>query len=83
MIDKKVFWLKIAMHNVQRVKILDAINDLLEEPTSLSLSHSSFRHYVVKKLSSACILHNQVELAFSLDYVIELYYVRMADHFED
>jgi hypothetical protein len=65
------------------VKIINPIYDLLKEAASLRLRHSAFRYYVVEELSTTGILHDQVELSFGLDYVVELDNIRMPYHLED
>lgn len=71
------------MYNVEFVQILDTCYDLMKESAGLRLFNSLISHNVVKQLSSACILHNQIELLWSLNYLIELNNVGMSNEFED
>ena len=83
MIEKQILGLEISMNNTQLMKVLDASDYLMEEAASLRLLDSLALNDVVKELSSACVLHDQIELLRSLDDLVELDDVRMADELED
>ena len=71
------------MHYVLFVQILNSINDLLKESTSLSFSNSTLGYNVIKQFTATSVFHDQVELFLGFDYFIELDNILVPDHFEN
>ena len=67
MVEEQVLGLEIAMHNVEFVQVLNTSYDLVQELAGLRLFDPLVLHNVVKELSAAGILHDQVQLLWSLD----------------
>ena len=82
-IEEEVFRLEVSMDDVQLVDILDASVDLLEKLACLVFLQTSVRNNVVKELTAARVLHDQVELLGCLDDLIELDDVRVPDQLQN
>ena len=55
----------------------------MKEFTSFQLFYPCILHYIIKELASIGVLHNQIQLLLSFDYLIELYDARMPYYFQD
>jgi hypothetical protein len=71
------------VNDAQLMQVLNAAYDLLEETASFNFLELLFLNDVVKKFSSADILHDQKELLGCLDNFEELDDVGVSDHFKD
>ena len=71
------------MYNSQFMEIFNTRYNLLEVFACFLLLEPSVLNNVVKELTSTCILHDQIQLFGRFDYLIELYNVRVPDHFEN
>lgn len=67
------------MYNSKLVNVFYATNDLLENFACLLFLHPFFADYIVEKLSSFHVLHDQKQVLRSLDNLIQLYNVRMTN----
>lgn len=70
------------MNNTEFVQVLNSCDNLVKEPASFRFLDPLVLNYKIKKLSTACVLHDKVELFRSLDYLIELNDVRMPDQLQ-
>jgi len=48
------------MHNTELVQVFNASNNLVKESASFRFLDSLILHNKIEKLSSACILHDQI-----------------------
>ena len=80
MVEQQVFWLQIPVDNVQLVQVLNTGYNLVEKFNSQWLFNSLVFYYVVKKFSTLSVLHDKVELFWSLYNFIELNDIRMSNH---
>ena len=71
------------MHDTELVDVLNTCKYLLEEFAGLFLRNARLLHYVIEELSTAGILHDKVQLAWSLYDLIQLDYVWVSDQFKD
>lgn len=71
------------MHNIQLVQILNARDDLVEELAGLGLFDPLVFNNEIKELAARSIFHYQIELLGSLNDLVQLDDVGMADHLED
>lgn len=71
------------MYYIQPGHILNATEDLLEKFASLLLLHSLVLYNVVEQFTARCVLHDQVQLLWSLNYFVQLNHMRMLDNFEN
>jgi hypothetical protein len=71
------------MNDPKLVKVFHSSNDLVKELLRFGLFHSLVLNNVVKKLTPACIFHDQVKLFRGLYDLIELYNVRMSNQLQD
>ena len=49
------FWLEISMNNLEAVAVLNAGDELLEEPPSLMFGHAAVCHNVIEELSTSIL----------------------------
>lgn len=70
------------MHNVKLVDVLDSGDYLLKVLARLILIDSCLLDNVVEELSAICVLHNQVQLLWSLNDFIKLNYIRMSNQLQ-
>jgi hypothetical protein len=57
------------MNNIELGNVFNSVNDLMEEQTSLIFFNSLVLDNVVKQFSSISILHYQIKLFLSLNYL--------------
>lgn len=67
MIEEEVFGLQVSVDDVEFMDILDSSNNLVKELAGFLLFDSVVLDNVFKELSSACILHDEVELPGGFD----------------
>ena len=65
------------------MKVLNPCNDLMQEPTRLFFLNPLVFNNVLKQLSASCILHYQVQLFWSFNYLVQLNNIWMPDHLQD
>ena len=82
-IQKQILGFEIPVDNSILVQVLYAKQNLMEEFASLGVRNSLWSHDAVEELTPTCVLHNQVELSLSFNYLIELDHVRVADLFQN
>lgn len=82
-VEEEVLRLEVSVDDVQLVDIFYASVDLLEKLACLVFLEPSVRHNVVKELSAARVLHDQVELLGGLDDFIELDNVGVPDQLQN
>ena len=71
------------MRYAQFTEVLDAGDQLLEQPASFFFSETRLRSDVVEQLSIAAVFHYQEDATFGLDNFVKLDYVRVLYYFED
>ena len=83
-INHDVFWFKIAMRNSHSMKILNPINELMENMAGLLLRNSSFDRIllfllydITEKLAILHVLSYQQETLFSFNYFVKVNQVAM------
>jgi len=79
-VEQQVFWLQIPVDNVQLVQVLNTGYNLVEKFNSQWLFNPLVFYYEVKKFSTLSVLHDKVELFWSLYNFIELNDVWMSNH---
>ena len=67
------------MAHTALMDILNTRNELEVELASLFLGESGVPYYVVEELASVAVLHDHVELFFSLDDFVKLNHIWMSD----
>lgn len=83
LVEKQVLRLQVAMANLDLVEVLDASEDLVEEPARFAILQSSLLDDVLEKFASAGILHYQEELFGRFDDFIQLHDVRVSNDFQN
>ena len=71
------------MYNIKRVNILNSSHDLLKELAGFLLGYTRLLDDVVEEFTTACKLHDQVELARSLNDLVKLNDIGMPDQLEN
>ena len=71
------------MHYIEPRNVLNTAQKLLEELACLLLLDTLVLDDVVKELTSRGVLHDEIELLRSLDYLIQLHNMRMLNNFEN
>lgn len=71
------------MNDSDFVEVFDAINELVEQPTSLIFAEAMILDDVVEELPIFHVLHEEEQFFISLADVVELYYIGMAHQLED
>ena len=71
------------MHDPQFMKMLDAINQLMEQPTCFILSQSLIIHDVFEELSIFHVLHEQEQFLIGFPNIVQLHDVRMSHQLQD
>lgn len=71
------------MNYIKLMHVLNSGNDLLIELACFLFFKFCVLHYVIEKLPSTRVFHDEVELLGGLDDLIELNDVGMTDHFQD
>jgi len=79
-VEQQIFWLQIPVNDVQLVQVLNPGYNLVEKFNSQWLFNSLVLYYEVKKFSTLSVLHDKVELFWSLYNFIELNDVWMSNH---
>lgn len=82
-IEQQVLRLEVPVDYVEVVHVLDAGDDLLVELAGLFLLQFGVLDDVVEELSTAGVLHDQVELLGRLDDLVQLDDVRVPDLLEN
>ena len=83
MVKKQIFWFEIPVNYIELMHVLNARNNLLVKLASFLLFKFCVLHYVIEKLPSTRVFHDEVELLGGLDDLIELNDVGVTNHFQD
>ena len=67
------------MTNTAFVKVLNAANELPVKLGSLGLVKTGVSHNKIEQLTSVCVLHDHEKLLLSLNNLVELNDIRMAN----
>lgn len=67
------------MHNIESMYVLDAIDELVVELTGFLLAQPFAPHDEVEQFATLNEFHHEEEVAGSLDDLVQLDYVGMAD----
>lgn len=70
------------MTDFVRMKVLDACENLMEEPACFTVLKTLFLDDVIKEFTTRRVLHDEEELLGSLDYLIKLDNIRVTNDFQ-
>ena len=82
-VEQQILRFQIPMHNIQRVNILNSGHDLLKELAGFLLGYTRLLDDVVEEFATAGKFHDQVELARSLNDLVELNDIGVPDQLEN
>ena len=82
-VKEDVLWFEISMSNTYFMQVLNPIQQLVKELTSLLFSDLFVINYVLVEFSFLHELHNQQQLLRSLHNFVQLNDVRVSDEFQD
>jgi len=83
LVKEQVFGLKISVANTNLVNIVDTGNYLLHKAASLVFLQAFALDNVVEEFSTACVLHDEEQLARSLDNFIQLNNIGVPHYFQN
>jgi len=81
-IEQKILWLEVAVHNVHHVDLLHTSSDLVEEAASLGFGHAATGYNEVEQLTTTSILHDEVELPARFYNLVQLNNVWVPDELQ-
>lgn len=77
MVEQKILWLQVSVHDAQLVDVLDARDDLLVHLCGLLLLQVAILNDVLEQLAARTVLHDQVQVVIVFYHFIQLNDVRM------
>lgn len=83
MIEEQILWFEISVYDSVFVDVLHTCNDLLHEPDGFGFIEPLPFDDVVEEFTAFSILHDEVDVGFGFDDLVELDDVGMAEYFED
>lgn len=83
MVNQQIFWFQVSMHNVQFMQVLNTRDDLMEKFTGKRLFYFLIFHDEIEQLTTRNVFHDQVQLLWCFNNLVQLNYIRMSNHFQN